>query len=438
MADVFLSYAREDRAKAAQIAEALTAGGYDVFWDVEIPPGVSWADFLQEKLSQCKAALVLWSATSTASQWVREEARLARDHAKLIPVMIDGSQPPFGFGEIHAANLSDWNGEENHVHWRLLLEGVARAVGTAPSASASAAPLPKTQSSGWDTSKASGVRAAAPVAPKSDSKRPPVWLLIGGAVVGTVLVLAVIGSMMDEGAGGTDPNQPQQVFVAPAPAPGQTAPLSAAIAADVPAQVSAMITRAREAQASGRLAADTAEAAAQQVNRLMLQAQQGAAAVESMQFDPVTTISGDLTALREGRAGAVALHNTQTNFRFSGLMELDASTGTVARMTGAADNGRGGQGLGQTRFAGTDAASAGRDTTAAYTAEGEAEGKSGTFETRGIGVVNYNDGRKYEGQYVTRGQDVHLLRHGLGATYAVNGDVLEAGRYENDRFVGTP
>ena len=77
MADVFLSYAREDRAKAEQIAQALGAGGYDVFWDVEIPPGTSWADFLAEKLASSKAAIVLWSVTSTASQWVREEARLA-------------------------------------------------------------------------------------------------------------------------------------------------------------------------------------------------------------------------------------------------------------------------------------------------------------------------------------------------------------------------
>ncbi|MDZ4777523.1 MAG: toll/interleukin-1 receptor domain-containing protein, partial [Alphaproteobacteria bacterium] len=128
MADVFLSYAREDRAKAEQIAQALGSAGYDVFWDIEIPPGASWADFLAEKLSQSKAALVLWSTTSTSSQWVREEARLARDRGKLIPVMIEECAPPFGFGEIQAANLASWNGEADNPHWKLLLEGIQRAV----------------------------------------------------------------------------------------------------------------------------------------------------------------------------------------------------------------------------------------------------------------------------------------------------------------------
>jgi uncharacterized membrane protein YhaH (DUF805 family) len=130
MADIFLSYAREDRDRAAAIAAALEQAGYKSFWDVEIPPGSSWADFLEEKLASSKAAIVLWSKTSTASQWVREEARLARDRGKLIPVIIDGSSPPFGFGEIQAANLSHWQGDQNDSNWRLLLSAVERAVGT--------------------------------------------------------------------------------------------------------------------------------------------------------------------------------------------------------------------------------------------------------------------------------------------------------------------
>ncbi len=71
---------------------------------------------------------MLWSKTSTASQWVREEARLARDRGKLIPVIIDGSAPPFGFGEIQAANLSHWNGDATDSNWAgLLLSAVERA-----------------------------------------------------------------------------------------------------------------------------------------------------------------------------------------------------------------------------------------------------------------------------------------------------------------------
>src|SRR5512147_653857 len=117
MADVFISYAREDRSRAEQIARALSAMGLECFWDTEIPPGQTWADYIENKLSQCKAVIVLWSAHSTRSQWVREEARMGRDRGRLIPVMLDASAPPFGFGEVQAADLSGWQGEPHHPGW---------------------------------------------------------------------------------------------------------------------------------------------------------------------------------------------------------------------------------------------------------------------------------------------------------------------------------
>jgi uncharacterized membrane protein YhaH (DUF805 family) len=129
MADIFISYAREDAARAQTIARALEASGYDVFWDREIPPGLTWADFLEQKIGAAKRVLVLWSAASTQSQWVREEARMGRDSGKLIPVMLDGVQPPFGFGEVQAANLSDWNGRTDHPAWARLDAALRAALG---------------------------------------------------------------------------------------------------------------------------------------------------------------------------------------------------------------------------------------------------------------------------------------------------------------------
>lgn len=128
MADVFISYSREDRSKAGHIASGLAAMGLDAFWDTEIPPGQTWADYIEGKLSACKAVIVLWSEHSIKSQWVREEARMGREQSKLIPVILDGAQPPFGFGEVQAADLSNWSGDYTQAEWKRFAQAVNAAV----------------------------------------------------------------------------------------------------------------------------------------------------------------------------------------------------------------------------------------------------------------------------------------------------------------------
>lgn len=162
MADLFISYAREDKPRAEALANALAGHGYDVFWDSEIPPGKSWADYLEGKLRQCKAMLVLWSNQSVSSQWVREEARVGRDAGKLIPVLLDNASPPFGFGEVQAANLTTWQGEADHADWKRLLAAIEHLTGHEPAAGASVAPQATPQ-------------AAAPQPPPQQPPQQPQW-----------------------------------------------------------------------------------------------------------------------------------------------------------------------------------------------------------------------------------------------------------------------
>ena len=151
MTDVFISYAREDSAQAERIARGLEAAGLTAFWDNEIPPGQTWADYIETKLNQCSAAVVLWSEHSTKSQWVREEARMGR--TKLIPAKLDASEPPFGFGDVQAADLSSWGGDYNHPQWARFVNAVlakARPGGAQPAAAAPhVAPLVQAPAGGW-------------------------------------------------------------------------------------------------------------------------------------------------------------------------------------------------------------------------------------------------------------------------------------------------
>jgi len=127
MSDVFISYAREDHARAEQVARGLAAMGLEVFWDTDIPPGQTWSDYIEGKLDKASAVVVLWSQHSTKSQWVREEARMGRDKSKLIPAVIDGSAPPLGFGEVQAADLTAWQGRTSDPQWTRFANAVFTA-----------------------------------------------------------------------------------------------------------------------------------------------------------------------------------------------------------------------------------------------------------------------------------------------------------------------
>jgi len=211
MADVFLSYAREDAARAQQIAEGLEAEGIDVFWDNEIPPGSTWADYIESKLTQCKTLIVLWSEHSTKSQWVREEARMGRDKGVLIPVMIDASTPPFGFGELQAANLADWQGQRDHASWRRFADAVGNFAKAAPRTAA-----PQAFVSAPPREHAPPPAQQQP--PQAQSKKGlPVWVWVIGAVIATVVVLGIIGSMMPS-------TQQQAAYVPQQPAAQPVAP----------------------------------------------------------------------------------------------------------------------------------------------------------------------------------------------------------------------
>ena len=67
---IFLSYARQDRARAEQVIDALEAAGFDVWWDGLLDGGVAFATTTEDELEGADAVVVLWSKTSIVSHWV--------------------------------------------------------------------------------------------------------------------------------------------------------------------------------------------------------------------------------------------------------------------------------------------------------------------------------------------------------------------------------
>jgi hypothetical protein len=132
MSDIFISYAREDRAAAERVADALKSRGWSVWWDPEIPPGEVWDARIERELASVPCVLVLWSATSGRKPWVRAEAAEALSRGVLVPVLIEAVDPPLAFRHVQAADLADWRGEPDHPGFEQLLCTIGRLSSSGP------------------------------------------------------------------------------------------------------------------------------------------------------------------------------------------------------------------------------------------------------------------------------------------------------------------
>ncbi|MEQ1782458.1 MAG: TIR domain-containing protein [Hyphomonadaceae bacterium] len=137
MPDIFLSYNREDQARARLFADAFEAQGFDVWWDTALKSGEAYDEVTETALRTAKAVVVLWSPRSVVSRWVRAEATLADRNRTLVPCMIEPCERPIMFELVQTAELSHWRGEADDRAWLAFLADVTRFV----NAERAAAPL---------------------------------------------------------------------------------------------------------------------------------------------------------------------------------------------------------------------------------------------------------------------------------------------------------
>lgn len=113
MSGLFISYARQDEAVADRLARALESTGHEVWWDRRLSGGSEFSREIQKAIEDSDQVIVLWSAHGVESPWVRDEAAVARDLGKMIPVTLDGTKAPLGFRQFHAIDIRDWAASGN-------------------------------------------------------------------------------------------------------------------------------------------------------------------------------------------------------------------------------------------------------------------------------------------------------------------------------------
>lgn len=122
MANLFLSYDRDDADKAQAVAGALEKAGHYVWWDRHIRGGAEYSEEIEQALDRADAVIVLWSKASVKSPWVRDEAAAGRDSGRLVPVLVEPISPPMGFRQYQSIDLAQWSPKRRSAQFEALLK----------------------------------------------------------------------------------------------------------------------------------------------------------------------------------------------------------------------------------------------------------------------------------------------------------------------------
>jgi hypothetical protein len=132
MADVIITYSRQDAELTQKLAADLEARGYSVWWDTHLQlPGAYFRETPSDEVTAAKAVIVIWTPSSVKSNWILDEALAAVRGGKLLvslrlPTMGHNDIPP-GFRMIH----SDVVGDVEALVKSLTRQGVTPSAGAA-------------------------------------------------------------------------------------------------------------------------------------------------------------------------------------------------------------------------------------------------------------------------------------------------------------------
>lgn len=124
MAEVFISYDRDDTKLVTKIVDGLQAEAIPFWWDKNLKQGENFSVRIEEKIEQVKHVLVTWSSRAKQSVYVRGEALEALDRGKLIQVVLDETRLPVPFNAIQATFLNGWTGDLTDPRWGALVETI--------------------------------------------------------------------------------------------------------------------------------------------------------------------------------------------------------------------------------------------------------------------------------------------------------------------------
>lgn len=128
---LFVSYSRTDLPRARPVIDLLQQAGFDPWWDGRLEGGENYLQTTEAALEGAAVVVVLWSATSVNSHWVRDEAQRGRERGCLVPLTIDGTMAPLGFRQFQLLDISGWDGKPGSGEAERIVAAVKAKLGEA-------------------------------------------------------------------------------------------------------------------------------------------------------------------------------------------------------------------------------------------------------------------------------------------------------------------
>ena len=193
MADIFISYARENRDTALELARQIEALGLTVWWDRSLLAGGDFYAAIESEIGKARKVIVLWSKEASTSGWVRSEADEAAQQQKLLPIRIDNSKVPLGFRHLHTIDLIEADGRIGEILRSLDLLHFE-------SCNEPATPAPQDEADPAALNELAAEHYCGVNVPKNDQEAVRLWSL--SASQGDVVGLNNLGSAYEDGEGG--------------------------------------------------------------------------------------------------------------------------------------------------------------------------------------------------------------------------------------------
>jgi TolB-like protein/Tfp pilus assembly protein PilF len=134
MADIFLSYKTEDRARVKPLVDAFIAEDLSVWWDLQVEGGAAWRETIERELEAAACVVVVWSVNSVGpgGHFVHDEASRGQRRGVSLPVAIDAVEPPLGFGQQQVLALIGWRGNRRDPRFADVLAAAKAVIAGGP------------------------------------------------------------------------------------------------------------------------------------------------------------------------------------------------------------------------------------------------------------------------------------------------------------------